>query len=226
MNDGSPIDPPRPGGYPPGPGAPSPAGDGWRGRRRVVLVLVALLGAIALVAAAVVFNRGDSAEEQVPLGGPATSAALPTASAPTTVDPEAATKAEVIAAYRASWEDQLAVGRDRNATADDDRLRAHLTGDALATVQLALVKRKSRDEVYTGEIKLLNPQVTQLNAETATVRDCIDDATGTVDANTGEVVEPPERVVTSVTVSMKRVGGIWKQANYRDEKVRCTSGAS
>ena len=226
MNVRAPIEPPRPGGYPPGSGGSSPSsgGDG-RGPWAVVLVLAALVATAALVAGAIVFTRQDSAEEQVPLGGPATSAVTAPAGAPTTVDPQAAIKAEVIAAYRAGWEEHLAVGRDPNATADDDRLRAHHTGDNLATLQLAMVKFKSADKVYVGEVKL-NPTVVELGPDTATIQDCVDDATGAADATTGEIVEPPRRVIKTATVKMKLVGGVWKQANYRSvEGPPCTSAA-
>ena len=214
--------PPQPGGYPPGPGRPSPSlgGDG-RGTWRVILVLAALVALIGLVAGAIVFTRGDAGEEQFPLGGPAASASSAPATAPTTVDPQAATKAQVIRAYRAAWDEFLAVARDAKATADDDRLRAHHTGDSLATRQLALVKRKSGDEIYVGEVRL-NPAVIELSSETATIRDCVDDATGTVDVNTREVVEPATRVIKTAIVKMKLVGGVWKQANYVSEETPCT----
>ena len=217
----APIEPPRPGGYPPGSGRPSPSsgGDG-RGPWGVVLVLAAVVAAVALVVGAIVFTRGHSAEEEVPLGGRATSAGTAPAAAPTTVGPQAATKAEVIAGYRAAFDDQLAVGRDPKATADDDRLRAHHTGDALATIQLSLVKFKSANKVYIGDLKL-SPKVVELSGDTATVQDCLDDSTGAADANTGEIVEPATRVVTTVTAKMKKVGGVWKMANYRDEKTPC-----
>ena len=225
MSVRAPMEPP-PGGYPPGPGRPSPSsgGDG-RGPWAVVLVLVALVVAIALVAGVILFTRGDSAEEEVPLGGPGTSAAPAPPAAPTTGDPQAARKAEVIAAYRAAFDEQLAVGRDPNATADDDRLRAHRTGDALTTMQGAMLKHKSRGAVYVGEIKL-HPTVVELGADVATVSDCIDDAVGTVDATTREVVEPATRLVTTVTVTMKLVNGVWKMSNFRDEKVPCKPPAS
>lgn len=225
MSVRAPIEPPRPGGYPSSPGGPPPSGDGGRGLWPVVLVLVALAGAIALVAGAIVFTRGDSAEEQVPLGGPVPPATSAPAAAPTTADPQAATKAEIIAAYRGAWDAQLAVGRDPKATPDDNRLRTYLTGDSLVAIQLSMVKFKARNEVYTGEIKL-NPTVIEISGESATIRDCVDDATGSADAETGEVVEPPTRVVGTAIIAMKLVGGTWKQANYRDEKVPCTSAAS
>ena len=221
MSDRSPIEPPRPVGYPPGQGGPSSSGDSGRGLWPIVLILVALAAAIALVAGAIVFTSGDPGKEQVPLGGPATSPVTTPATAPTAADPQAATKAEVIAAYRAAWDEFLAVARDGKATADDDRLRAHHTGDSLATRQLALVKRKSADEIYVGEVRL-NPAVIELGSDTATIRDCVDDATGTVDVNTGEIVEPATRVVKTATVKMKLVGGVWKQANYGSEETPCT----
>ena len=226
MSDRSPIEPPRPVGYPTGPGGPSSSsGDGGRGLWPVVLVLVALAAAIALVAGAIVFTSGDPGKEQVPLGGPATSAVTAPPKAPTAADPQAATKAEVIAAYRAGWEAQLAIGRDPKATADDDRLRASLTGDNLAAVQLSLVRLKSGDEVYVGEVKL-NPKVVELDATTAVIEDCVDDATGTVNAVTGRPVQPATRAVKLATVRMKLVDASWKTSNYKSVEASCVPAAS
>ena len=225
MSVRAPMKPP-PGGYPPGPGRPSPSsGGGGRGPWPVVLLVAGLVAAIALVAGGILFTRDDFAEEQLPLGSPAMSTPSAPQVAPTTVDPQAATKAEVIAGYRAAFDEQLAVGRDPSATADDDRLRAHRTGDALGTIQLALVEFKSAGKVYIGDVKL-SPKVVELSGDTATIQDCLEDATGAADAETGEVLEPATRVVTTVTVKMKKIGGTWKMANYRDEKTPCVPAAS
>ncbi len=221
MSDQSPIEPPRPGAYPPGPGSPSPAGDGGRRLWPIVLVLGALAAAIALVAGAIVFTSGDPGKEQVPLGGPATSPVTTPATAPTAADPQAAIKAEVIAAYRAAWDEYLAVGRDSKATADDDRLRAHRVGTSLAAVQLTLVKMKSSNEIFDGEVKLLNPQVSELTPSTASIIDCVEDATGTVNATTGARVEPATRVVQRATVTMKKIGDVWKQSNFTSVDASC-----
>lgn len=225
MSVRAPIEPPRPGSSPPGSGGPSQSSGGsGRGPWPIALALVALVAAIALIGGAIVLTRGDSAEE-VPLGGPSPSATPAPGSAPTTVDAQAATRAEVIAGYRAAFDEQLAVGRDPKATADDDRLRAHRTGDALGTIQIALVKFKSAGKVYIGDVKL-SPRVVELAGDTATIQDCLDDATGAADAETGEVLEPATRIVTTVTAKMKKVNGVWKMANYRDEKTACVPAAS
>ena len=220
MSVRAPVEPPASDGYQQSPGGPTGASKGG-GLGPWVLVLVAVVAAVALVAGAIVFTRGgEPASDEMPLGGPAMSGTPAPAAAPATVDALAATKAQVISSYRAAWDEFLAIARDKNATADDDRLRAHHTGDSLATRQLALVKRKSGDEIYVGEVRL-NPEVIELGPDTATIRDCVDDATGTVDANTGEVVEPATRVIKTATVKMKLVGAVWKQANYASEETPC-----
>ena len=224
MSVRAPVQPGASGGYPQGPGdPPGRSKSGVGGRRPGVLILVALTAAVALVVTTIALTRGDEAEE-VPLGGPDTSAyEVPAVS--TTVDPQAAMKEEVIAGYRAGWDAHLAVGRDPKATADDDRLRAHLTGDTLAVLQLHLVKIKSAEEVYIGEVRL-NPKVLALDGTTATIEDCVDDATGTVDAATGKVVQAPNRVVKLATVTMKLVGGVWKISNYKSVEASCVPAAS
>lgn len=223
MSVRSPIEPQIGGPPPPGPTPPERT---HRGRWPVILILGALVAAVVLVGGAIAWSSRDTAETKGPPIGSQSSALRPAPpTTPTTADPQAATKAEVIAAYRASWDEQLAVGRDPNATADDDRLRAHRTGNALATLQLSLVKHKARNEIYVGNVTV-HPTVVDLGSDTATIRDCLDDATGTAIAATGEIVEPPTRVVTTLTVTMKLVGPVWKQSNYQDEKVSCTPAAS
>jgi len=217
-----PTGPPPPDGYQPPPGEP-PKPDGRSARGPVLIALAVLLGAAALVTSAIVLTRGDSADETVTPGGPASSTAAP--SAATTIDPQAAVKADIIAGYRATWDAHLAVGRDRKATADDERLRATRTGDSLAAIQRSLRSFKDRNEVLTGEVKL-HPVVVEIKGDTATIRDCLDDATGSANADTGRVAEPPTRIVTTITSTMKLVDGVWKQSNYRDEKVPCTPAAS
>lgn len=223
MSVRSPIEPQIGGPPPPGPTPPERT---HRGRWPVILILGALVAAVVLVGGAIAWSSRNTAETK---GPPIGTEGMPKLPAPittaTTVDPQAATKAEVLSAYRAAWDETLAVGRDAKATADDNRLRAHMTGNSLAVLQLALVKFKAHNEVYVGDVTL-HPSVMELSSDTATIRDCLEDATGGVDATTGEIVEPATRVVTTLTVTMKLVGGVWKQSEYRDEKVPCTPAAS
>lgn len=223
MSVRAPVEPPATGGYPQGSGGqPGPSKSGARGS--LVLIVVAVLAAAVLFAAAMAMTRSDSGEDKRG-GTPDTSVQAAPVTVATTVDPQAAIKAEVIAGYRAGWDAHLAVGRDPTATADDDRLRAHLTGDTLAVLQLHLVKIKSAEEVYIGEVRL-NPKVLELDGTTATIEDCVDDATGTVDAATGKVVQAPNRVVKLATVTMKLVGGVWKISNYKSVEASCVPAAS
>jgi len=204
-----------------------PTGGSGGGPGAAIYITLAILAVIAIAVAGFVVTRGDSAEDgsgQVPAGGPVTTAqvAAPTVpTVPTTVDPEAAAKAEVIAAYRAAWDEFLAVGRDAKATADDDRLRAHRTGTSLVVAQKAMVEMKANNEVYDGEVKLLSPTVTELTPSVASIIDCVDDATGTVDADTGGRVEPATRVVQRANVTMKKIGGVWKQSSFTSEDALC-----
>ena len=204
-------------GSPPGPPEKPPS----RGALGALLFSFAVILAVAGLVVGIDRLRGPSS-------GPAPEVVLPpgeTTVTPTTAaDPDAAKKAEVIAAYRAVWDALLAVGRDSAASADDERLSATRTGDSLVALQRSFAKTKEANDVLTGEVKL-SPVVVELTADTAIIRDCLDDATGLVDAKTGEVVEPPTRVVAYATVKMKLVDGVWKQANFRDEKVPCTPAA-
>ena len=216
----APIEPSQAG--PPGP-PERRAGGGVTGP--VLVAVGAAVVAVALAVGLILWTGRDSAETDVAPVTPETAAQAAPPAGPTAADPQAARKAEVLAAYRAAWDAQLAVGRDPKASSDDKRLREHLTGDSLVTLQQAMAKHRQRNAVYVGELKL-NPVVAELGGDTATVRDCVDDSIGTVDADTGAVVEPATRLVTTTTTTMKLVGGVWKKANFRDEKVSCTPAAS
>ncbi len=229
MSVRAPIEPPQTGGpYRPGP-PDRPAGGRGGGPGAAIYIALAVLAVLAVAVAGFVLTRGDSAEDgagQVPVGGPVTTAQVApstTPTVPTTVDPEAAAKAEVIAAYRAAWDDYLTVGRDPKATADDDRLRAHRTGTSLVAVQKTLLEMKANNEVFDGEVKLLNPTVTELTPSQASIIDCVEDATGSVDAMTGARVAPATRVVKRAKVTMKKIGGVWKQSNYTSEDALCAA---
>ena len=227
MSVRAPIEPPQTGG-PHQPGPPDrPAGGSGGSPGAAIFIALALLAVVVVAVAGFVVTQRLPAEDgsgQVPVGGPETTAqvAAPTTPAvPTTVDPEAAAKAEVIAAYRAAWDDYLAVGRDPKATADDDRLRAHRTGTSLVVVQKTLLEMKANNEVFDGEVKLLNPTVTELTPTVASIIDCVEDATGSVDAVTGARVAPATRVVKRAKVTMKKIGGVWKQSNFTSEDALC-----
>lgn len=219
MSVRAPIEPPQVG--PPSGPPERRAGNGVTGP-----ALVAVGAAVVVVglAVALVLWTGRDAGESDPSVTPETSGQAVAPAAPEAADPRAAREAEVIAAYRAAWDAQLAVGRDPRATAQDERIRATRTGDSLVVIQRALGRFKAQNRVYVGEVKL-SPVVVDMGPDTATIRDCVDDATGGADAATGAVVEPAVRVVSSATVKMTLVDGVWKQSSYRDEKVPCTPAA-
>jgi len=217
MSVRTPIEPPQADGHHHEPGGPRRRSGGGLG---LLLIPLAVVIAVVLVGTVIMLTGGDTAED-TPLGDPADTGQAAPVAPPATPDPQATTKAEVIAAYRGGWDAQLAVGRDPKATADDDRLRAHLTGTSLVAVQKTLLEMKANNEVYDGEVKLLSPTVTELTPSTASIVDCVDDATGTVDAVTGERVAPATRAIKRANVKLTKIDGFWKQSNYSSVDASC-----
>jgi hypothetical protein len=125
-----------------------------------------LLGAVLVLSAC----SGDGDAE----GAIATTTTgqIPTTAAATTTRPSAAdTKTAVLAAYRASWADVVAVGK----TADwqSPRLAAHTTGQALQRLRTHFRNLKTFGLITSGTVEL-NPKVVALRGRTAVVEDCVD----------------------------------------------------
>lgn len=207
--------------------APIMPGDAPRRSRTglvLVLVVAVLVGALAL--ALVLTRDGDGAvstETTPQVTTPATTAAAP---APTAApDPQAATKAAVIEAYRLAMDEFVAVGKDLNAKATDPRLAQHRTGTALLAVQQSLATDKSRGYVYRGTLTV-HPTITDLRATTATLVDCNQDRLEVVEASTGRVITPAGTQGYAATVEMIHEGGVWKVNHFKDEKRTCVPPAA
>jgi hypothetical protein len=118
-----------------------------------------------------------------------TTGQAPTTAAATTRPSEADTKAAVLAAYRAFWDDIIAVGR----TADwqSPRLAEHATGAALRQLRAQLREVKTRDWIARGTVKI-DPVVASVTKTRATIRDCVDATRfGRYDPQAERWIDPP-----------------------------------
>lgn len=158
--------------------------------------------------------------------GPGRSQPLPVTTVSTTVDPDAATKSAVIAAYRSSFDQFVAVASDPAGRPEDPRLAEHTVGNALAARQAFVFRLRKVGQKFTGAVEL-HPRVRELSAATATVADCNIDRTATVEVATGKVVSPPATEGSEVTAKLRLdASGVWKQYDFTDEKRPCVPPAS
>jgi hypothetical protein len=136
---------------------------------RPATVAVVLL--VAVLAVAGCGRDGDGDGEAA--AASTTTAAAPTTTAPatTTTRDRQATDAAVLAAYRAYWDDVVAVGKTANW--QSARLAEHATGQALETLRAHFRTMKRVGLIDLGTVKL-RPKVATLRGRTAIVQDCID----------------------------------------------------
>lgn len=130
-------------------------------------LLVILVSALALAGVACSSDGADPA--------PSTSSS-PSSNGSTgpssTVNPEEATRAVVLAGWRGYW----AAYDEAASRADPDwpALSRYMTGNALKEVQVYLVGLKAEGLVERGGLEL-RPQVASVGGGTAVVRDCLTD---------------------------------------------------
>ena len=194
-------------------------------RSKGPLIALAILVIIGLAAVGViVFNALDE-PAKVELG---TESGVPTAPAPNTpVDPEAATKAEIIDTHRQASEVFVALGSDPNGQFDDPRLARYKTGTALAAAQLAIQKYRADGDVLKVTQFELHPKVVKLGPDTAVVEDCAIDVSALVDQATGEVVIPAEPPRPELYVAQyELVGDVWMQSSFKAEERSCVPPGS
>ena len=190
-------------------------------RTKGPLIALVILGVIGSAAVAVIVANALDEPERVELGTEPSEPATPAASS-TTVDPQAATKAEIIAIYRKAWEAYVAVASDPNGQPEDPRLGEHTVGNALLASQLSIRKWRAEGHVLDVERLELHPEVVELGRDTAVIEDCSIDVSGLVDAETGEVVTssgPPEATLSTATFRL--VDGVWMQNGFTDRKQTC-----
>ena len=179
-------------------------------------ILLALIAVLALAACS-----GDSgANEAAPSA--TTTPATSTTAAPTTATTatDDAREAAVLAAYRAFWDDMIAVGATANWRSP--RLDDHATGNALASAQATYRSLNQRGLVARGTVKV-RAKVLCIKGSTATVYDCNSTSKFLAyDAKTGELRDRSSGRSNGKTVTLVRRKGTWKVANSVTEVGKCT----
>lgn len=183
---------------------------------------------ILVVAAAVGLRAtSDDGSDVAPIpsnGGSPTSVGS-TAPA-TTLDARGTAKAAVIDAYRRSYEEFVAVAKERSPSPDDPRLSRYSTGSALIAKQRAVADNKSKNLILVGNVEV-HATVLDIGADTATIVDCNLDRTALVDARTGTTVVdagPPGGL--AITAKLRLEGGVWKVSDFTNEKRSCVPPAA
>ena len=191
-------------------------------RSRWPVAAIVLVIVVGLVGIAVLVTRGD---ESSPASDPV--ATVPSAPStlpvsPSVVDPQAATKAAILDAYRQSLEAFVAVGTDPNGQPNDPRLAEHTIGNALVASQVTIIRLRKAGHVLQGGVES-HPTVVELTAETAVVEDCAFDRVATANATTGEIVEParPAGQTNMARATYRLIGGVWMQNGFKDLKQEC-----
>ena len=182
-------------------------------------VLVVLMAAALLAGCGSADGDGGLTIEEPP----PTSSGIP----PTTLDPEEATKAEIVEAYRQASEAFVAVGSDPDGQPDDPRLTEYKRGTALAAAQLAIHKWRADGDVLKVTQMEMNPTVVEFGPDTAVVEDCGIDVSALVDQRTGEVVEPAGPPEPELYVARYELfEGKWMQNSFKDGMGSCVPPGS
>lgn len=186
--------------------------------RRVLVVLMAAL----LAGCGSADGDGGLALEEPP---PTTSGETSIPS--TTLDPEEATKAEIVEAYRQSFEALVALASDPNGQPDDPRLAERKRETALAAAQLSIDKLRADGDVLKVTRLEMNPRVVELGPDTAVVEDCGIDVSALVDQETGEVVEPAGPPKAELNIARYELfEGVWMQSSFKSAMGSCVPPGS
>jgi hypothetical protein len=127
----------------------------------------------------------------------------------TTLDP---TKSAILAAYRASWADYVAVSHSFPVKPLDPRLALHDTGNELTADRKALTQLSVQGHLNVGQTDL-EPVVTSVSGDSAVITDCLFDHSYEVDAVTNKPVEQPNVGHTLDHFEMARIDGKWYVAD-------------
>jgi hypothetical protein len=166
------------------------------GRRRFAVAV-----ALAVVGAACTSGGGGTATPPATTTTVSTKAGVTT----TTLDP---TKAAILAAYRASWADYIAVAETFPVKPLDPRLAQHDTGTELTGDRKALTQLSVLGHYNVGPTDLA-PVVTSSTGNSAVVSDCVFDHSFEVDARTKSPVEQPDVGHTLYRFEMSRINDTW-----------------
>ncbi|MFG3179845.1 hypothetical protein ACGFZC_32945 [[Kitasatospora] papulosa] len=166
--------------------------------------VMALCGAVGLSLA--LTGCGGGSDDARPQTAPSAASTVSPVASASPADPDAATKAAVLASYTAMWVEQMKAYR--KASPDGTKLDDYATLDALSAFERDLAHMKKNNTVIRGELGH-EPEVTALAVDaklpTATVEDCIDlSKWQTLDTKTNKTIPLPTaqplRYVATATV--------------------------
>jgi hypothetical protein len=132
----------------------------------------------------------------------------------------ATTEDTVLAAYKDSHLDYLAVAETFPVNPADARISAHLTGPELAHVGAQLARMKADGQFIQGTIDLA-AKVTAVTDTSAMVTDCNLDRTVFVDGGTRQLLSQPSTQRTLVYAKLQLTGGVWKVFEFDPTGGRC-----
>jgi hypothetical protein len=175
-----------------------------------------LLTGILMLAAC----SGDSGAQEAATttAGPTTTVTATTAVTTTSAADER--EAAVLAAYRAFWDDMVAVGATANWRSP--RIDDHATGQALLDAQATYRSLNRRGLVARGTVKV-RAKVLSIKGNKATVYDCNSTSNFLAyDAATGELRDESSGQSNGMTVTLVHTNGVWKVAKEVTEVGKCT----
>jgi hypothetical protein len=168
-----------------------------------------VIGAAAVAAVAMLTCGCSSNRDAAPAKSTTTTVELTTTTVPvstsTTVDP---VSAAVLAAYRAHWDDFIAVAETFPVKPLDPRLAQHATGKQLTSEQQFLTQLSVQGHYAKGGIES-HPVVTAINSTTATVNDCGFDHSVEMDGRSNTAVGTPDVGHTQSRSTLALINGNW-----------------
>jgi hypothetical protein len=200
-----------------------------RGRDRTgggqLRALVALM--VAGLAVVTACSSSGGGVKPIGAGGPLSTVITTTAPASSSgVSTLDATRATILARYRAGQAAFLAVAGHYPIVPTDARIPEYMTATLLTTVRNRLTTYALAGEYVQGTAEL-GPTVASVNGDQAVVTDCGFDHTVVVDARTGQRVgNPADTQRTQVKVTMQLVDGAWKIAALEQVGSGCVPPAS
>ncbi|MDQ6949658.1 MAG: hypothetical protein M3256_26275 [Actinomycetota bacterium] len=156
--------------------------------------------ALVLVGAAC-STGGTGSAHPVP---PTTTSTVPAVTT-TTLDP---TSAAILAAYRAHWDDVIAVDTVFPVLPLDPRIGNHAIGKQLTSERAALAHLNLVGHYEKGSTEF-SPVITSISGDIATLSDCILDHAVEYDKRTDMPVEAADVGHTLDIFTLNRVKGVW-----------------
>lgn len=136
----------------------------------------------------------------------------------TTADPREALRADVVAAYEASWNDFIKAGDPPSP--DAAFLANHMAGEALEVTRNLLRQYNAEGVVLRGSFEV-DAVVTDLGEGSAVIDDCALDQLEVVMPHSGRVAEGHDEERDGFVAELTVEGGLWKVISLTDDDEVC-----